>query len=115
MKRKSVDIERIQHMIDAILKIDKFTEDMDFAAFLVNEMAQYAVIKNFEIIGEAAYQISPDLKERYSQVEWRKIEGMRHILVHDYYRINAELLWNTKEEKLNDLNIQLLDIMDNES
>jgi len=115
MKRKPDDLERIQHMVDAIDKIDQFTADMDYKAFFQNEMAQFAVIKNLEIIGEAAYQISKEFKEIHRNVDWTRIEGMRHVLVHDYYRINVELIWNTKEEKLVDLKIQLEEMLDERS
>jgi uncharacterized protein with HEPN domain len=111
MKGKPDDLERVRHMLEAIDKIERFTDDMDYAAFLANEMAQYAVIKNFEILGEAAYQLSRVLKEKYPDIEWSKIEGMRHILVHEYYRINSELLWNTKEERLTDLRIQMEELL----
>jgi uncharacterized protein with HEPN domain len=114
MNGKPGNLERIRHMLDAIDKIEQFTGDMDYVGFAENEMAQYAVIKNFEILGEAAYQVTKELKEKHEQIEWRKIEGMRHILVHDYYRINSELLWNTKEEKLHDLRIDLEDLLENE-
>ncbi len=112
MKGKPDDFERIMHMVEAIDRIEQFTEDMNYATFMDNEMAQYAVIKNFEILGEAAYQISKALKEKYFEAEWDKIEGMRHILVHDYYRINSQILWNTKEEKLKDLRGQLREILE---
>lgn len=112
MKRKPNDLERIQHMIDAIDKIDQFTAEMDYKAFFNNEMAQFAVIKNLEIIGEAAYQISRAFKDAHDKVDWTKIEGMCHVLVHDYYRINVELIWNTKEEKLVDLKIQLEEMLE---
>jgi uncharacterized protein with HEPN domain len=88
---------------------------MDFVAFQKNEMAQFAVIKNFEIIGEAAYHISKELKAKYLEIEWSKIEGMRHVLVHDYYRVNSELIWNTKEEKLGDLRVRLEIILEKEA
>jgi len=102
-------------MIEAIDRIDRFTEDMDLTAFAENEGIQYGVIKNFEIIGEAAYHLSKELKKQYSDMEWRKMEGMRHFLVHEYYRINHELLWNTKEDKLPDLRSKLMDILEAEA
>lgn len=99
-------------MIDAIGKIQQFTEDMDLPTFLQHEMAQFAVIKSFEILGEAAYYLSKAFKEKHPYLEWKKIEGLRHILVHDYYRINSELLWNTKENKLPELLEQLNRILE---
>jgi uncharacterized protein with HEPN domain len=75
-------------------------------------MVQDAVIKNFEIIGEAAYHVSKDLKSKYNNIQWKVIEGLRHILVHDYYRINPEILWNTKNEHLTSLQADLIDLLE---
>lgn len=108
------DQERIEHMLDAIRKILHYTEDVGEVAFLKNEMMQDAVFKNFEIIGEASYHISKDLKTRYPIIEWRKIEGLRHVLVHDYYKINPEILWNTKENFIEDLAVNLEELTSEE-
>lgn len=114
MKNKPTDLERIQHMIDAINKIFRYTDGLDYEKFHAEEMVQDAVIKNFEIIGEAAYNLSNELKNRYTGIEWKKIEGLRHILVHDYYKINPEILWNTKEKDLAVLKIDIQGLLDSE-
>lgn len=77
-------------------------------------MLQDAVIKNFEVIGEAVYHLTKDLKEKYSEIEWKKIERLRHILVHDYYKINPLILWNTKEQHIQKLKDDLLEIINKE-
>lgn len=107
MKEKPGDIERLRHMVKAIDKIFEFTKQMNFDDFLASEVAQFAIIKNFEILGEAAYQISKPVKTELEDIEWAKIQAMRHILVHDYYTVNLELLWSTKENKLPDLRLKL--------
>ncbi len=94
------DILRMGHMIRSIDKIEKYTADIDFNNFEQNEMAQDAVFKNLEIIGEAAYKISNSTKELYEHIEWRKIEGLRNKLVHDYYQVDLEIVWNTKNNSL---------------
>jgi len=78
MSAKPDDIQRLAHILEAIERIERFTDGMNFDDFQAHEMAQFAVIKNFEVIGEAAYQISNELKLSYSAVEWRKIEAFRH-------------------------------------
>ena len=103
MPTKPTDRERLAHMMRGIEKIFAYTEDMTLDTFLASELVQDAVIKNFEVIGEAAYHISSELKEAHPDIEWRKIQGLRHVLVHDYYQINPEILWNTKEQYLSDL------------
>jgi len=106
MKNKE-DIERLQQIIKAVDKIDRYTEDVDLNGFEDNEMIQDAVFKNLEIIGEAAYKISNELKEMYDHIEWRKIEGLRHKLVHDYYKIDLEIVWNTKSNSLPQLKVDI--------
>ena len=107
MNAKPSNSERLSHLIEAINRIFKFVEDMDFAEFSTNEMAQFAIIKNFEIIGEAAFKLPKDFRENHEQIEWRKIIAFRHILVHEYYKINPEIVWNAIENKLMDLKIKI--------
>lgn len=114
METKPNDLERIHHMVESINKIFKYTEDLGYEDFFKQEMVQDAVSKNFEIIGEAAYHVSPEIKEKYDNIEWRKIEGLRHVLVHDYYKINPEILWNTKDKYLFNLLADLEVLIDNE-
>ena len=98
-------------MIESIDRIKKFTDKMNFEEFLDDEMAQFAIIKNFEIIGEAAYYTSKELKSKYPEIEWRKIKAFRHKLVHDYYEINLEIVWKTKEDKIDKLKDQIEEIL----
>ncbi len=115
MPAKPTDLERIHHMIQGINKIFSYTEDLSYDDFYNNELLQDAVIKNFEIIGEAAYHISSELKDKHGHIEWRKIQALRHILVHDYYKVNPEILWNTKEIHLHDLLVNLEILIDKEN
>lgn len=115
MPAKPTDLERIDHMVQSIKKIFSYTKDLDYKAFQMSELIQDAVIKNFEIIGEAAYHITSELKEDYPNIEWKKIQGLRHILVHDYYKINPEILWNTKEVYLDALLVDLVGLIEKEN
>lgn len=108
MKEKPSKKDRLEHMIEAIDRIFRFVEGQDYEQFKANEMAQFAVIKNFEIIGEAAYQIPKEFRlENEEKIEWRKIIAFRHILVHDYYKINTTIIWNAIENKLGDLKAEI--------
>ena len=91
----------------AVSKIFRYTDQMGYDDFASQEMVQDAVIKNFEILGEAAYHLSKPLQQKYPDIAWRKIAGLRHILVHDYYRVNPQILWNTKEKDLPQLVVEL--------
>lgn len=100
--------ERLEHMLEAINRIFKFSKKMDFILFTKNEMAQFAIIKNFEIIGEAAYQLPKEYRDSNTDIEWRKIMAFRHVLVHDYYKINLEIVWNAIQYKLENLKDQIM-------
>ena len=112
MKTKPTNLERLKHIANSIEKIFSYTNDLNLQTFLENEMIQDAVMKNFEVIGEAAYHITSELKNNYQNIEWRKIQGLRHILVHDYYQINPIILWNTRNKHLHKLLVDIEEIID---
>jgi len=93
MKGKIGDKQRLLHIIDAISEIQTYTKNESFNVFLSNSMMRFASIKQLEIIGEAANYLSAETKEKFSDIEWKQIIGMRHILVHEYFGIDANLIW----------------------
>lgn len=80
----------INHNKDCIKRIKSYTNEMDEQSFLENSLIQDAVIRNFEIIGQAAKQISLKFRSKYPNIEWKKIAGMRNNLIHDYISVD---LW----------------------
>lgn len=104
---KPSDQERLEHMMEAIDRIFRFSDPLSYSDFVNNEMAQFAIIKNFEIIGEAAYKLSEETRAKNDRIEWRKVIAFRHILVHDYYKINTEIIWNAIENKLMDMRVEV--------
>ncbi|MFT4154337.1 DUF86 domain-containing protein [Parafilimonas sp.] len=94
-------------MIAAAEKINDYTDGFSFEEFCADSKTSDAVIRNFEIIGEAANRISEPLKEKYPHIEWHKIHGFRNRIVHDYIDIDYEIVWQIKETYLNELLIQL--------
>ena len=87
------DQQRLLHILKAIDEINVYTLNTDIKAFLANSMMRFACIKQIEIIGEAANYISPETKSLFTNMEWRQIIGMRHILVHEYFGIDFDLIW----------------------
>ncbi|MCO6489773.1 MAG: DUF86 domain-containing protein [Phaeodactylibacter sp.] len=84
MKKKPQDKERLEHILEAARNIQEFAKGVTYEEYLQDKMMQYAIVKNFEIIGEAAYHLTKELKEKTKdKIEWRKITAFRHILVHD--------------------------------
>ncbi len=108
MREKLKDRERLNHIAEAIDNIFEFTKGVDFSDFQKNRVLQFAIIKNLEIIGEAANSLTHELKERDDEILWREIIGLRHVLVHGYYQISYEIIWKTIENDLSPLKSKIL-------
>jgi len=96
MKR---DLVYLDHIREAIGQIAVYSA-AGHEEFFRNRMAQDAVIRNFEIIGEAVKRLSDDLKDRRPDVPWRRVAGFRNVLIHDYMNVDAEEVWNVIEMHL---------------
>lgn len=81
------------HILDSINKIESYTSS-GWNEFKDNTMIQDAVIRNFEIVGEATKKLSTQLKETHPEVPWRRIAGFRDVLIHDYMGVDTEEVWN---------------------
>jgi uncharacterized protein with HEPN domain len=101
---------RIKDILDAIERIETFTKDMTFVEFDKNRMVQDAVIRNFEIIGEAGSHIPTSIQNHYSQVPWRQIISMRNFLIHEYFGPDNSIIWDTIQIHLSKLKSQLFQI-----
>ncbi len=103
-------------MREAIDNILEFTTGVTTDGYKNNKMLQFAVIKNLEIVGEAAYLPTHEFKDEHPEVPWASIVGMRHVLVHGYYQISDHIVWATIEKDLKPLKKQIEQlIIDNES
>lgn len=93
MKGEMGDEQRLAHIKEAISEIEDYVKNADFEVFLKNSMLRFASIKQIEIIGEAAKNISEKTKAKYPHIEWRQIAGLRNILVHEYFGVDTKLIW----------------------
>jgi len=81
-------------MLVAIDKIKRYVSSLSYDSFFEDEMRVDAVLRNLEVIGEEAGNIPPEIREKYPQIEWKKIVGLRNIIIHEYFGIDVEIIWD---------------------
>ena len=101
------DKGRLKHIVTAINNVQRFLSEKTFEDFRNDDILYFAVVKNIEIIGEAAYMLTSDFRDTHTSVPWQKVIAMRHILVHGYYQISAELVWDVTFSDLVELKVQV--------
>ena len=90
----------IEDIIESGKKIIEYTNNLSFSDFSEDSKTIDAVIRNFEIIGEAANRLAEDFKEKHSEIDWYRIRGFRNRIVHDYFGIDYEIVWEIKKSFL---------------
>ena len=108
MKR---DRAYLKHILDTISNIEKFMLGVTKRSFLEDVEKQYAILRGLEIIGEATKNLSKELKTKHSHIPWKEIAGMRDKLIHQYFGVNLDLVWETVKTKLPELKNQILHIL----
>lgn len=85
----------LDHILESFSKVVQYLEDVSYEAFLADEEKQDAIIRKIEVAGEDTKRLSKDLREKYNQIPWRAIAGMRDKLIHDYFDVDLETVWET--------------------
>jgi len=90
----------LEDILTSGVKVRRYTQGMSFEDFQGDERTYDAVVRNLQIIGEAVKNIPQEIRLKYSEVEWRKIAGLRDILAHAYFSIEDEIVWDIIETKI---------------
>ncbi len=101
----------IEDIVESINKIDRYTLNLTPDQFFSDEKTIDAVVRNFEIIGEAARQIPKEEKLKHHHIQWKKMIGLRHRIVHEYFGIDLNIVWHIKQNYLPSLLVELQRIL----
>jgi len=105
---KKDDLVYVDDILEAMQKIKRFCKGMREKDFAENEMMRDAVVRNLEIIGEAASRLSASFRNKHKEIEWRKIIGMRNRIIHAYDVVDYKIVWNVVKADLPELEEKLL-------
>ena len=95
MSNQRTYIDYLNDLVEMIKKIEDFTKGYSFMNFMKDEKTVYAVIRCFEVMGEAVKNIPEDVKNKFPRVPWKRVAGMRNKLIHGYFGVDYETLWET--------------------
>jgi len=105
------DITYLDHIFKAIAKIDKYLKKTNYNRFMKEDIIQDAIIRRLEIIGEATKQLSEDFKKENVKIPWKDIAGMRDKLIHKYFTVDLEEVWNTAKKDISILKREIEKIL----
>jgi len=97
---KKADAVYLKHVRDAISRIEEYTKAVGYDDFIKNSLVQDGVIRQLEIIGEAAKRLSTELKNKYPHIPWKDVAGMRDKLIHDYFGVDIDAVWDTVKKDI---------------
>lgn len=100
MKKFNPDKIRLLHIQEAIVYVQRFLKNKTKQDLYDEPLIRFAVERQLEIIGEAANFLSSEFKENYSEIEWKRIVGFRNFLIHEYFGVDLELVWDIVDTKL---------------
>ena len=90
----------LEDMMISMVRIEEYLGDLDFKRFKMNYLIVDAIIRNFEVIGEASKNIPTDIKDKYPEIPWKKMYGLRNLIAHEYFGIDYELIWEIARKNL---------------
>lgn len=85
---------------EAAARVERYVAGLDYPAFIADEMRVDAVVRNLEMIGEAVKHVPEETRDRYPDVPWRQIAGLRDILTHQYFAVNLPIIWDVVQHEV---------------
>jgi uncharacterized protein with HEPN domain len=104
----------LEDMPQSMDRINEYLGDIDFKKFKMTYMVVDAIIRNFEIIGEASKNIPTDIQNKYPEIPWKKMYGLRNLIAHEYFGIDYEMIWEIAKNNLPQNRLDLLKVIRNE-
>lgn len=101
------DIAFLRHILAEINFLMKETKELKFEEFMKNEVLKRASSRSMEIIGEAVKNLSPDFKKRHEEIEWKKIAGLRDKIIHRYFGVDWNIVWDVIKDRLPELKLKI--------
>lgn len=90
----------IEEIVESISKIERYTEGLNFEKFQNNEMVIDAILRNLEVIGEAARRIPDEVRNKHKDIPWKRMIGLRNIVIHEYFGVDLSIIWKIATENL---------------
>ena len=101
----------LEDMLHSMDRIEEYLTGLDFRKFKQTYIVVDAIIRNFEIIGEASKNIPTDIQEKYPEIPWRKMYGLRNLIAHEYFGIDYEMIWEIARKNLPQNRVDLIEII----
>ena len=107
MREPRKDKERLEHIIAAIERVERYIKDKTYDDLLSDDMMFYAVVKNIEMMGEAANMLTAEFQSSHAETPWKMVKGMRNYIVHEYFQIDNIVVWDVATKELQPLREQI--------
>ena len=104
----------LEDILQAIKKIEKYTNGLNYERFHLDGKSVDAVIRNLEIIGEASKKIPSELKDKFPKIPWKKMMGLRNIVIHEYFGVDLKIIWEIASENLPGVKLRIERILKKE-
>ena len=109
---KKDDSVYLHHIIDAFVLIEHYMDNVSHEEFLRNRLLQDGVIRQLEVMGEAARNLSEDLRNEHPQIPWRQMIGLRNRMIHAYFNVDLQIIWEIVQGDIPDLKQKMKQILD---